>query len=160
MGEIQDGSFEGGKAGVERGPMVGGGFGSVWGTGAELGETSDAGCSPLGAIQVGAKMSDAYRGDSDRPTVRTSAAAATVVCSKSPSWAELSVDGDGETQRDVRTGGSRIRFRFVWAPGSGRRGSRGADGWTEAETGSRRGSWSEQLGAGVGGEGAAGRGAA
>lgn len=137
--------------------MAAGGLGNVSGTGAELGETS---CSPLEATVLGARTTDAYQADSGRPTARTLTVGATAVCNTSPSWAAFWVDGGGERRRDVRTDASRTRFRCEWGPGSGQWEIQGVDGWTEAESGSRQGSWSGQLAAGVGGEEAEGKGAA
>lgn len=127
---------------------------------AELGVKSGADCSLLEATVGDARMSGGYRADSDRLMAHTLMAAAMAVCSRSPSWAELSVDGVGDGQRDVRTNASQIHFQLAWGPGSGQWGSQGADGWTEAETDSRQGSWSGQLEAGVGDEEAGGRGVA
>lgn len=157
MTEERDGSCEAGKEGGVRGLVAAGGLSNVSGTGAELGETS---CSPLEATVRGARTTDACQADSGRLTARTLMVGVTAVCNKSPSWAAFSVDGGGETQRDVHTDASWTHFHCEWRPGSGQWEIQGADGWTEAESGSRRGSWSGQLAAGVGGEEAEGKGVA
>lgn len=146
-----------GRRGEEGVRDAGRGLNSELAMGAGPGGRSDAARSCPVATGACARATGECLADSDRSTARTWRAAAMAACSRCPSWGGFWGDGDGAAQKGARRDASRTRFQLA-APSSGREGSRG--GGAGAGSGSLPDSWSATPAAGVGGEGAGGKGGA
>lgn len=85
------------EAGGESGPEAVGGLCNVSGMGGGLGVRSGAGQSLLAPREGCARMTVVCRAGSDRQTAHNGTVASAAACSTCPSWAELSVGGDGAT---------------------------------------------------------------